>query len=698
MEELIPSNDTPRVGSSNLTREWIGIRKDGTSLPLEITLSPIESTGENKLVGLVRDVSERKRAEELLIKAKEQAEEGTRAKGHFLAMMSHEIRTPMNGIIGMVELLLKTRLEDKQREYATIVQSSAYALLVLLNDILDFSKIEAGRLDLRSIAFSPREVIEEVLGALAPTAHQKRIELLCNVPASIPESLRGDPDRLRQILLNLAGNAVKFTETGEVQIKAELLQQNEKLTLRFEISDTGKGISTEEQRRLFQAFSQLDGNDTRKHGGTGLGLVISKLLAEMMGGEIGVHSQEGKGSTFWFTACFEEAPTPQEDTQFFLKERILAIDDNKTNLHILREQLSILGTSCDCAESGPQGLEMMNASLRAGRPYSLVLLDFHMPGMDGMKVAATIRQDARLAKTKILLLSSIDPAIVESENIDQYLLKPVTLRALTRGLQSALQLAPKIEAAPKQEIILPSCRVLLIEDNPINQKVAQSMLSGMGMTVDIAANGLLGVEAFRSRRYDLVLMDCQMPVMDGYEATKKIRELEALSHRTPIIALSAHAMESAKEKTSAAGMDDYLVKPLTLAALTAALQKWLGAAKIEKSQPIMAIPTSHESHAPLLDDAERLAELIECFMEIAPQQKNEVLQAPDIKSRYQAAHTLKGTALSLGLPRLTNLCGLIEKASHTGDIARTQALVGMLPQTFEETLHAVQRLIQSKGG
>jgi two-component system sensor histidine kinase/response regulator len=692
IEELIPSTFSPQDKS---TQEGTGLRKDGTDFPLEMTLSIIESTGEHKMVGLIRDVSERKKAEDILIKAKELAETGAKAKSSFLAMMSHEIRTPMNGIIGMIDLLLKTHLDTKQKDYATVVQSSAYALLVLINDILDFSKIEAGKLDLRSITFNPREVMEEVLSALAPTAHQKHLELLCNVPPSIPTALRGDPDRLRQVLLNLAGNAVKFTDKGEVQLKAELLQKDDKIKVRFEISDTGQGMNDEEQGRLFQAFSQLSNVDTRKHGGTGLGLVICKLLAEMMGGEIGVSSQVGQGSTFWFTACFEEAPEQRSESFLILKERILAIDDNKTNRHILQEQLMMLGTSCDSAEGGPQALAMLHTALQEQRPYSIVLLDFHMPGMNGQEVATKIRQDPRFSHIKILMLSSIDASMIESELVEQYLLKPVSLRSLARGLRSVLRMGPKLPVASlsNEQPLLPPSRVLLIEDNPINQKVALSMLSELGVKAEVADNGLLGVKAFLASHYDLVLMDCQMPIMNGYDAATKIRELEKNGSRTPIIALSANAMMGTKERTQRAGMDDYLVKPLTLAALTAMLQKWLGTKNITRSQLIPAIHSASGDVANLLEESERLPEVVELFLELAPSQKDDILQAPDISSRYHAAHTLKGSSLSLGLPRLTSLCGQLEKASQAGDIARTQALLEMLPKTFDDTFQALRGLV-----
>ena len=589
----------------------------------------------------------------------QQAEEANRAKSQFLANMSHEIRTPMNGVLGMTELLIDSGLSDRQRRFAETVRHSGEALLEIINDILDFSKIEAGKLELESIEFKTQETVEEVVELLANRAQVKGVELACFVHDDVPFVVRGDPGRLRQILTNLIGNAIKFTEQGEVfvQVQLDRISTNDTTPspiesgsggdthpertchLRFSIRDTGIGITPEQIGRLFQPFSQADGSMARKFGGTGLGLIIAKQLVEMMGGTIGVESTPGQGSTFWFTiqlevlqAKVQGVGTPDRRLEGL---RVLIVDDNATNRTILHYQVRTWGMRDESTDNGVHALQLLRAAAHQGVPYDLAILDLHMPQMDGFALARHIKADPHLANTPLVMLTSVgvygDMQAARQAGISIYINKPARQTDLRNALLTARNHSNSAPMPPESPIHAPvtmptrdlvdqplfaHARLLLAEDNPVNQEVALTMLELLGCQVDVATNGQEALKAVSQATYDLVLMDCQMPEIDGFEATRIIREqettakaecgmqnggplagpsispaLHSSSPRLPIIALTANAMSGDRERCLAAGMDDYLSKPFSQEKLQEILYQWLPqAAQESRPQRVCSLP------------------------------------------------------------------------------------------------------------
>jgi PAS domain S-box-containing protein len=547
-------------------------------------LGILKQIGEAMGLAILRDETRK-----IIEQARDAALDASRQKSEFLANMSHEIRTPMNGILGMLEILRRTPLDGEQTEFLDTAASSAEALLTILNSILDFSKIEAGKLELDSVDFNLRSLVEEVCGLLATQAFAKGLELNCFLEPRLPGELRGDPTRLRQILTNLIGNAIKFTDQGEVSVEVLRLEESDKqATLRFTIRDTGIGISPQDRERLFNPFEQADGATTRRFGGTGLGLSICKSLINRMGGnDIHLDSTPGSGSSFWFVITLEKrggSGTPSLPARLD-KCRILIVDDNATNRTILERLLRDWGAVVGTAEHAYIALKMLRKACLEAMPYELVVLDMNMPDMDGLMLAHAMNQQASLANTPRILLSS-GGAVSESERckagIRHTLTKPVRqsllFDAVVSSLASDLIKSPVIAASlPVAMPSLAGLRILLVEDNVVNQKVALKMLECFGVDFHLAANGQEALDELERKPYDLVLMDCHMPIMDGYTATRALREREriGLLKRTPVVALTANAMEGDREKCVEAGMDDHLTKPLMLADLSDMLQRWL---------------------------------------------------------------------------------------------------------------------------
>ncbi len=665
-------------------------RKDGRPIQVRLSAAAVKAVPEGGLVALYEDISDRKAAEQAMRAARELAERVARARSAFLANMSHEIRTPMNAVLGFVELVLDTELQVEQRRALELVRSSSEALLTILNDILDYSKIEAEHLELESIPFDLPKVVHATATLLAVRAREKHLELTVDVPPDVPHIMRGDPTRVRQVLMNLIGNAIKFTEQGEVDVSAAVVgYHDDRTSVRFRVRDTGIGISDEQLATIFDEFTQADASMTRRYGGTGLGLAISRKLVALMGGQLSVTSEVGRGSEFSFTLRLPvdrsaAAATPGRAVSLGGR-RLLVVDDNETNRRILRDMLGAEGVAVHEAARADAGLTALRRAAAAGTPFDIAILDAQMPDQDGFELAAAVRADPDLAATKLLILTSAgqrgDGERCRQMGIQAYLTKPIARADLIEAVGTVLLEAPPAGAAPAlitRHSIAESrhtLRILLAEDNLVNQQVATAMLVKRGHQVDVVGNGREAVDAIGTHDYDLVLMDIQMPEMDGFAATQAIRALPR-GRSLPIIALTAHALSGERERCLERGMTGYLAKPFKAHDLFAAIEGRTAATADTAAAPAPPVDlaafrgTMREAGAEAAVDG-----ILATFASTLPQRLEALAEASrggEAEAIQRAAHAFRSAAATIGAHRLAQLLEAMEASARSGDVARAQ--------------------------